>query len=359
MTVDQSQFGGRARIPQLDLLRGIAVLMVMLFHYPLFNVFRIGWAGVDLFFVLSGFLISGLLFTDWKRNGRIRVGHFLLRRGFKIYPAFYFLLISMLAPTLIFRIDHPLERVGAELFFLQDYFPHIWTHTWSLAVEEQFYLLLPLLLLILGMTRKRDPFRSIPYLAIGLIALCLALRVARHPSESEQVQYAFHLRADTLFAGVALGYLFHFRPKIFNDVSRLPLLAVAIVALIPLFCFRSGSDAPWVLTCNLIGFVAVVWWIVPRSNIRMPLLEKVGVYSYSIYLWHFPVALPLVLIFSRMYRLHWLLLYVVVSIAVGIYMSRLVEMPILLKRDECLERPHTKAREVAPTSCGSAAAAQA
>src|SRR5215469_9626910 len=91
--------------------------------------------------------------------------------------------------------------------------------------------------------------------AVGLVALCLALRVARHPSESEQVQYAFHLRADTLFAGVALGYLFHFRPKIFNDVSRLPLLAVAIVALIPLFCFRSGSDAPWVLTCNLIGFV--------------------------------------------------------------------------------------------------------
>ena len=155
--------------------------------------------------------------------------------------------------------------------------------------------------------------------AVGLVALCLALRVARHPSESEQVQYAFHLRADTLFAGVALGYLFHFRPKMFNAVSRWPLLVVAIVALIPLFGFRSGSDAPWVLTCNLIGFVAVVWWIVPRSNIRMPLVEQVGVYSYSIYLWHFPVALPLVLYFSRTYRLHWLLLYVVVSIAAGIY----------------------------------------
>jgi len=105
----------------------------------------------------------------------------------------------------------------------------------------------------------------------------------------------------------------------FNAVSRWPLLVVAIVALIPLFGFRSGSDAPWVLTCNLIGFVAVVWWIVPRSNIRMPLVEQVGVYSYSIYLWHFPVALPLVLYFSRTYRLHWLLLYVVVSIAAGIY----------------------------------------
>src|ERR1041385_5057357 len=78
------------RNPQLDLLRGIAVLMVIACHYPYSHFLeKIGWAGVDLFFVLSGFLISGLLFTDWKSTGTISLSRFFIRRGFKIYPAFY------------------------------------------------------------------------------------------------------------------------------------------------------------------------------------------------------------------------------------------------------------------------------
>jgi|SRR5580704_9096389 peptidoglycan/LPS O-acetylase OafA/YrhL len=74
------------RNSQLDVLRGLAVLAVMFCHYPCYPWFDSGSASVDLFFVLSGFLISGLLFTDWKRNGEITLSRFFVRRGFKIYP---------------------------------------------------------------------------------------------------------------------------------------------------------------------------------------------------------------------------------------------------------------------------------
>src|ERR1019366_6522082 len=133
-----------SRSPQLDLLRGMAVLLVIAHHYPYYDyLYRVGWAGVDLFFVLSGFLISGLLFTDWKRTGRLSIGRFFLRRGLKIYPGFYvFLLITALSLRL-----HG-GRFWNEVLFLQDYLPNFWAHTWSLAVEEHFYLLLPFVLLI-------------------------------------------------------------------------------------------------------------------------------------------------------------------------------------------------------------------
>ena len=142
----------KGRSPQLDLLRGVAVLAVLCVHYQYLKVFEVGWAGVDLFFVLSGFLISGLLFTDWKRNESISLSRFFIRRGFKIYPAFYFFLITLTPGMALFlaRVKHNIgTRIFAEIFFLQDYLPRVWIHTWSLAVEEQFYILLPLLLIIL------------------------------------------------------------------------------------------------------------------------------------------------------------------------------------------------------------------
>src|ERR1051325_7889657 len=93
------------RNQSLDVLRGVAVLLVIAYHYPYFSIMKIAWIGVDLFFVLSGFLISGLLFLEIQRTGSIRIGRFLLRRGFKIYPAFYFyiLLTALVFPSL--RVD--------------------------------------------------------------------------------------------------------------------------------------------------------------------------------------------------------------------------------------------------------------
>ena len=87
-----------SRIKQLDVLRGIAIVLVLGSHMPASDLWsQIGWVGVDLFFVLSGFLVSGLLFNEYKKHGQIRLGRFLIRRGFKIYPAFYFLILVTIA----------------------------------------------------------------------------------------------------------------------------------------------------------------------------------------------------------------------------------------------------------------------
>ncbi len=114
------------RNPQLDLLRGIAVLLVIAHHYPYYDLLhQIGWAGVDLFFVLSGFLISGLLFSDWKRYGRLSIGRFFVRRGLKIYPGFYVFLLITALPLIRMQGTRPFWN---ELLFLQDYLPHFWSH---------------------------------------------------------------------------------------------------------------------------------------------------------------------------------------------------------------------------------------
>ena len=102
------------RLKALDVLRAVAVLLVLGRHFGILDSWRmIGWTGVNLFFVLSGFLISGLLFTEYKKHAQIQVVHFLVRRGFKIYPPFY----TMIAFTLaIFLFYHPVDSVPWQRF---------------------------------------------------------------------------------------------------------------------------------------------------------------------------------------------------------------------------------------------------
>src|SRR5262249_60135649 len=105
-------------------------------------IHRIGWMGVDLFFVLSGFLVSGVLFREYQRHQGLQVGRFLARRGFKIYPGFYLLLLATWAMGASAgpRGAITTPQLLREAFYLQSYVPGFWSHTWSLAVEEHFYL---------------------------------------------------------------------------------------------------------------------------------------------------------------------------------------------------------------------------
>ena len=136
-----------------------------------------GRLGVHLFFVLSGFLIGGLLFREYQKYGEISFPRFFCRRSLKIYPPFLVLVAFSIVGHLVRSRSLEIRKVLAEICFVQNYFPGLWPHTWSLAVEEHFYLTLPwLLILLVWLNRKKaDPFRHVPALFVVLAFTVLGL----------------------------------------------------------------------------------------------------------------------------------------------------------------------------------------
>src|SRR6266478_4266045 len=203
------------RNKRLDVLRCIAVILVMLHHAGIWFVFtRFGWVGVDLFFVLSGFLISGLLFSEFKKRGSVDFKRFFIRRGLKIYPAFYvFLFLTTIVSYYVLRAGSPPARYLHEVLFVQNYEHGTWDHTWTLAVEEHFYIFLPLFLLVLirFSSNRQNPFRSVPWTALTVAGMCLAFRATSVYWGTPNFHMAYtatHDRMDALFFGVLLGYLY-------------------------------------------------------------------------------------------------------------------------------------------------------
>ena len=331
-----------ARAQSLDVLRGAAVLLVLGHHHtgwrPLYNL---GWTGVDLFFVLSGYLVSGLLFTEYQKWGAINVRRFWLRRGLKIWPAFYAFLIFTLVLQLAAGVHNVQGSLG-EAFFLQNYSDvlWLWPHTWSLAVEEHFYLLLPLLLLAVT-SRSRDkanPFRAVPLIFAVLAVVCLALRAVTwaHTGSWRATIYPSHLRIDSLFAGVALAYVRHFHLAAFELVGRLPVWVpgLILVSISLVFPAESWVMATIGLTGLYIGYGCILVWMATRPSSKslvMRALAAVGYYSYSIYLWHGVVAF--LLFVHRPTTLLWFIAYLATSIVLGLLMAYLIETPFLELRD--------------------------
>jgi peptidoglycan/LPS O-acetylase OafA/YrhL len=321
------------RNQSLDVLRGVAVLLVIANHYPYYTLAKVGWIGVDLFFVLSGFLISGLLYTELLSQGSISLGRFFVRRGLKIYPAFYFFLgLTALMSPGIRHSGHLLT----EAFFLQSYLPRVWGHTWSLAIEEHFYIMLPLLLIVLN---RRNWLRYIPAISVSLILGCLAMRIGTGviSSNLEAVHFRTHLRMDALFAGVMLGYLYHLRRDQFRAMSRWWVGPAGVFFLLPslMVSILSNRNDPFVFsvlcTFNLAGFALIVLWSVTRTYVRCGPLEEIGRYSYSIYLWHVLVS-ALWHNWPATFLTFWADL--VSSLAVGVAMALMVEAPTLHLRDK-------------------------
>ncbi len=305
-----------------------------------------GWCGVDLFFVLSGFLVSGLLFVEYQRLGSISFRRFFIRRGLKIYPAFY----AMLAVCILFEERTTravtLPKVFSEIFFLQDYAPHIFNHTWSLAVEEQFYIVIGVLAATLS---ARNAMRWLPVLCVLTFPACLLMRLASYaPGGEGAAFYQGHTRADSLALGVLISYLFHFHPATFAALrrSRFALVAAGLIAVVPVFTLGGPDQGEYLptlgLTVNYLAFGAfVAVAAMPRVGGAPGRLARalaaLGSYSYSIYLWHMFVKRALSYLrktgwFELPYPLE-LALYVAASLAVGVAMAKLVEMPVLRVRD--------------------------
>ena len=349
------------RSASLDTLRGIAILLVLCWHMPLseklpawlLEPFRIvkrgGWAGADLFFVLSGFLISGLLFREWQRSGKLNVGRFLIRRCFKICPAFYVMLGAVFGWFIYYNPFPGWNYIFSEALFVQNYGPAFFPHTWTLAVEAHFYLAIPLLLWLFRGKGQR-PFALLPFFIIGVATTCLLLRIqaggADHAALAKNDPYhlrfffpATHLRCDSLLFGVLIAWLYHFRRLTFDRIASLHwLLLIAGIALIaPVFIFDLGptwSLSTWGFTALYLGGGALLIVCIRNESGFRP-LAMVGYYSYSIYLWHIPIErilLPM-LVPKNISALSNLGIYFAATIGIGILLSFLIEIPALRYRD--------------------------
>jgi peptidoglycan/LPS O-acetylase OafA/YrhL len=330
------------RNQSLDVLRCIAVLLVLGFHYPYYTCWgRLGWIGVDLFFVLSGFLISGLLFQEYKNTGSINFKRFLIRRGLKIYPSFYLLVILALVLSLVTHSALLRKQALLSAVFAQGYYSGtlytVLSHTWSLAVEEHFYFLLPPLLMLFILLRgRREPFRDLPLLFFVLFAGCLALRWFLLPTA--YVAHMTHLRIDSLFAGVTLGYLYHHRRTWFDKLTGPYALVLAFLFCLPA-AFLDQYDRrmqTFGITGLLLGFSFLVAWAVvrtPRSTAGRSVsafAARIGFYSYSIYLWHTVLGETL---FSSGASFWKFWAYICICVLAGIGMAHLIELPYLVVRD--------------------------
>lgn len=266
-----------------------------------------GFIGVDAFFVLSGFLITTLLFEEAACTGRIRIGAFYMRRTLRLLPALLVVLaatsaynytagesLRSIARTIVAVATYAVNWVKT---FTPDVSPGL-GHTWSLAVEEQFYLVWPFVLLLI-LARRIPPLRLIAFLAAAVLA-SMSIRAGlwlEHPV-AEKVYFRTDARADSLLIGAALAVLWHF------DFSLKPLRLLLPVALLLLggTTFFVGPRASALyfggFTVVAICVAVVVAAALQGSDAQMPLvsaalswnpLRHIGLLSYGIYLWHVPL----------------------------------------------------------------------
>jgi peptidoglycan/LPS O-acetylase OafA/YrhL len=340
---------GNQRVIGLDLLRLLAVVMVLAAHLRMIKGMpdwlhpftRYGSLGVNLFFVLSGFLVSGLLFAEYKKLGGISIRRFYVRRAWKIYPPFYLLLaFTYLYSRYGMGWKMPERMIFAEVFFLQNYFPGHWNHTWSLAVEEHFYIVLPLVLLAFVRANQLaiNPFRAIPVLVAAVVVTVFVCRAANFllwpQFDIHTHTFPTHLRVDALFFGVLLSYWHHFHSLQGLRSYRYALIATGLATFGALLL---SGESPTFFTCvtaptleylaSAAVLVGVLLCDMPRNRITGS-LAALGSYSYSIYLWHMAI-------------IYWVdapwnvkaPLYLVGALVLGIAMALVWELPTLKVRD--------------------------
>jgi len=348
--------------PALDGLRGLAIIAVLLYHGDL-SIARGGYFGVEAFFVLSGYLITSLLLTEWTRSRAIRLGRFWARRARRLLPALFCVVAvvavqqALVGPngavpdfrmdgiSTIFYFANWHEIATGTGYFAQTAIPSPLQHTWSLAIEEQFYLVWPLLLLaFLGFTNRRErrrrhsphaasdrPGRLQPLLVftiVGAIASAVEMGVLYHlgtPLERIWVYYGTDTRSQGLLSGAALAVgLVILRGRRSSQATDSPPKTDAPFAAGParsrlgwaalqlgglaglaglLAAINFGRDgAGWwyeggylavdaAVVLLIASFVATGGWSVTRRLFSFLPLRAIGVISYGLYLWHFPLFL--------------------------------------------------------------------
>jgi peptidoglycan/LPS O-acetylase OafA/YrhL len=356
-----------ARSVQLDVLRAVAILLVIGAHISIVEpagiVGSLAWIwrtwggyGVMLFFTLSGYLVGGLLISEMRRHGSIDIKRFLVRRSLKIFPAYFLFLAYLLTmPTL--KATVPLSTLlsdyWANFLFLQNYVGSPAGHTWSLAVEEHFYLTLPLLLLafirfgLMGWIGPLCMLAPLAGTAVRMISAAMGDPNVHNFPEGLGGG-ATHLWIDGLLVGVGVRALAEFFPDRFAGLRpwRWPLLMagpimIATVAL-PMPTFM-GVPLIRILPISAIAATAILIGVL---HMRMAgwapsAVAWIGKYSYGIYLWHVTIIGFVTRVFvaripGEGQSAHWVIAVMAITLAAvlfGAFMSRVIEWPVLALRD--------------------------
>ena len=310
--------------PGIDGLRAIAVTSVLLYHHSkdaFSPMVPGGFFGVEVFFVISGYLITALLLAEYRNRQHIALGQFYLRRARRLLPALFLMLAVVGLYSVLFLPDevHTLrgDTFGAlayiqnwwQIYAGRSYFaqtgrPPLLQHLWSLAVEEQFYLIWPLLFAGLLRLWGRRPSRIVWTIVGGALASTALMWILfpGDPLRASRVYYGTDTRASGLLLGAALAMLWapwRLTPRITAAGRAVLDLAGAVgLAVILIFLFEVPDDATWIyrggfLLLGLATLLVIAATVHPGADVGRVLgvrpLVWVGLRSYSLYVWHWPI----------------------------------------------------------------------
>ncbi|WP_294681992.1 acyltransferase family protein [uncultured Gemella sp.] len=311
-------------LPSIDSLRALAVLAVIIYHVDV-NYLPGGFLGVDLFFVLSGYLISSLIIKEFRKTGTVNLYNFYIRRARRLLPAVYFmitvgLVVMVLFNEVLLRKSH-LDAIFGYIyssnwwyiFHKLDYFDSFgaqspFKHLWSLAIEEQFYMIFPLLfLLVNGKKKSKDGTyklnKNFLYVVLGLILVSLIAYILLFDINNiSRIYFGTDTRAFSLLVGVVGAILYpmerlHSKVTPQQNMIYSVVSLVSIATLITVMIYTSEYNT-WLyrggfLLVAILGLIVII-----SSGKQHTLMSKllsfkpivfIGKISYSLYLWHFPI----------------------------------------------------------------------
>jgi peptidoglycan/LPS O-acetylase OafA/YrhL len=357
-------------IPALNAVRGIAACLVVIAHTA--GPVKLGGMAVSIFFVLSGFLITWLLLQESALKGNISLHSFCARRILRIFPAFYVFWIICIIAARLRRIPFSWGEAISSFFYLGDYYSALHAShlhqvmgiTWSLGVEEKFYLLWPILFLVLW----KDPPRLLKttILLIALMWLYRTIACLTLTLPVDYLRYAFDSRLDNILYGCALALALRslkLEPvlSVVDKIRLLPyglavLLVVLTVAerrLSDQFYYIAGLPSASIIVAVMLVQLIFLGALRGSSWLDHPFLQFLGLISYSLYLYHVVVISTVEHILPHL-RLRWLYpLMLVASVGVAYGSYRLIERPFLsLKGHFASDRGHRPRPESPLPRCG-------